>query len=145
MKTAIKQLSRNESVVTTDIQNELLIFDPVTKVAHVLNSTGKLIWNGIAALIDNEAIAEVLKAFPGAEGFDVDGETDEFIDKLEEAGLLIPGSTFTDSAFSLTTPPAYSYTSPKVDTYSEEFLREHLKDVSFATFHDDTYNDLGTA
>jgi seryl-tRNA(Sec) selenium transferase len=142
MKTAIKQLFRNEAVVTTDLQNELLIFDPVTKFAHVLNATGKLIWNGISSLIDPEVIADTLKMLPGASALTINEEVTEFIDKLDEAGLLVSGMPSNASIFVINVDSPCPYTAPKIDTYSEEFLREHLKDVSFTTFHDDTYSDL---
>jgi hypothetical protein len=142
MQTTTSHLKRNNSVVTTDIQNELLIYNPVNKVVHVLNSSGKCIWNNLNNSVEADKLIIALKSISSNEDLNIVSDIEHFLLELENQGLLLSGADSESDSLDITFPIDFKYITPKVETYSEEFLREHLKDTSFATFHDDTYNDL---
>ena len=142
MQTTTSYLKRNNSVVTTDIQNELLIYNPVNKVVHVLNSSGKFIWNNLNNSVEVDNLITALKSNSSNEDLNIVSDIEHFLLELENQGLLLFGDDSQLDSLGITFPIDFKYITPKVETYSEEFLREHLKDTSFATFHDDTYNDL---
>lgn len=61
---------RKPDVVTTDLDDELVLLDPSTGSLHTMNDTGRVVWNAIAHPATVESVVESITAT-----FDVDEAT----------------------------------------------------------------------
>lgn len=139
MLTKTQTLTKNTAVVETALQNDLLVYDPVLRTAYVLNATAAKIWEMLGQRLDKQQIND---GFRNAFGDGVTGELDSFWSQLEKSGLVFEGEGPAETVAA--TAITFEYSAPKIEAYSEEFLRAHLNDEGFATFHDDTYSDIAT-
>lgn len=136
-------LQKNEVLVSTDLKNELLLFNPLNSSAAVLNYTGKLIWDSASKGVTLESFINSFQIF-----FVTPEDSKQFIDFFDQ--MISTGLFKSMSSDEVKHHDAiivfeedYVFTTPTLELYSEEFLREYLNDESFATFHDDTFSDLG--
>lgn len=139
MITKTLTLKKNAALVETNLQNDLLIYDPVLRTAYVLNQPARRIWNLLTASSDKN---EIISAFVNAFGEKVSADLETFFAELEKTNLVFTGNEENTSPVSIEFD--FEYTAPTAQAYSEEFLRANLNDEAFATFHDDTYSDIAT-
>ncbi len=69
---------------------ELVVFDPATDLAHVLNETAAAIF----LLCDGRSLNSIVRELariPGAEAADIPGDVARLVASFEEKGLLLPG------------------------------------------------------
>jgi hypothetical protein len=79
---------RDDDVIATDLDDELVLLNPATRAVYTVNGTGRAVWN---RLTDPASVAELAAALVTA--FDVDDTTAardvaELIDDLAAAGLV---------------------------------------------------------
>lgn len=78
-----------EGVILTEVDDESILYDSAKGKIHILNEVGATIWK----LCDGEHTVEDISAQIESE-FNADGETvrkdvKEFLDKMQEIGLII--------------------------------------------------------
>ncbi|MCL4541097.1 MAG: PqqD family protein [Chloroflexi bacterium] len=77
-----------EHVTCTNLEGELVLYDPRAEHVHILNSTAALIWQLCDGIRDKSAIAgEVAEGF-GASRRDVTRDVVSAIRQLYDAGLV---------------------------------------------------------
>jgi hypothetical protein len=87
---AIAVLSRNPKIEEAPLQNELMLFDPVSAQFYVLNPTMAFLWRSCDGTEALPAIAD--RAVEAFEGSDPDKVRDDFaaaVAELQRLGLLV--------------------------------------------------------
>ena len=80
---------RNPAVIETDLPDELILLDPVTREMFSLNATGRIVWQALAEgargrELAIERIAAAFEVDPEVAGSDVD----TLIARLAASGLV---------------------------------------------------------
>ena len=73
---------------TFELDDDLVLYDPLNGQSFVLNATGRLVWSLCDGARSPLAIAGELAAGFGVEGEQALSDVDELLDNLRTAGLL---------------------------------------------------------
>lgn len=84
------RLLRAPGVLEQDLGDELLLYRGDDTAVHVLNPTGRAVWNLWDGRQSTAAVAEHLRAtFALTEGKDVLADVERMVVELRECGLLV--------------------------------------------------------
>lgn len=85
----MKKVYRENSIVESDIGDDLLLFNSSQQRFHALNLTGKIIWQNFFSEDDFDNCVDAVKTAYGLSPKEnIDDDVNKFIDLLEKSGLL---------------------------------------------------------
>ena len=85
---------RRSDVLVESANDETLLYDPVTRMVYVLNSTARLIWDLCDQQHDIEEMAIALQQrFTVPADCDLRGDIEQILAEISQQGLLQPTAT----------------------------------------------------
>jgi hypothetical protein len=142
-------LTRANSIVESEIGEDLLLFNRAEQRFHALNISGKLIWKNLINEIafvsrDIDRCAEALRVTFGLSSKDeVSGDVEAFIQELRNAGLLVQchrqpcDSSEQENAVNTSALKQRAYPKPVIQEIPLDWLkRKHPSALIKVTFSD---------